>query len=841
MTQRQTIFLAALLHDIGKFYQRGDDSFSNANLSEQTRNMLDYICPINQKGNFGYQHVLWTNEFFNRAQNKFKDLGLNVNVFDPSAQTENNVVNLAVFHHKPNSLMQAVIQLADWWSSGLDREKDYSNWANTNDASTFKDVTLSSVWEEIVIGNSRKNKQEYGYSIAPLDFSKNIFPSLLEETKKGQVEYSKLWEIFFKEFNLIDPKNPSSFTETLLFLLKKYTWCIPASTKQGDLPNTSLFDHLKTTAAIADCLIEYSNCTPDSIEFKDQKVSLQNNHFPLMLFCGDISGIQNFIYNITASKAAMSLKGRSFYLQLLTESIIQRIIKDCEITSGHIVYASGGKFYMLLPNTKKVKTILSDLEREIALNLKNEGFTDLYLCMDYIPFRYDFKDSKGAISIEEEQTHITLSELWTALLNKTAVKKNQKYRFDFSENFNDYFNPKGTGSPSVCDITGKEGKLVKLEQDSDIMVLESVRNQIWLGKSLKDACAIVSSTEGSIRGVDRERVFHPLQMGVEFVILRNKESISTDNVKLLCINSTDFIGSTSVKGNSITKGFTMYGGNDQAIHENGEFKTFDLLAGDENDGFKKLGILRMDVDNLGLIFSNGLPGSTLAKYSTLSGFLDMYFSGYLNIIRNKYEDTVNILYSGGDDVFAIGKWDDIISFAADIRKDFGEYVCNRDELSISGGVAIVNGKFPMAKAAELAGNAEDKAKSYVNDSEISKNAINIFEENINWGDEFDFVISFSEQLHTWITNKAINKGILHKFYAFRYLMKKGLESWRWLSAYTFARYAKDSGKGQIELNELKTILSTGKSGDYHFKTSRMLELICVAARITEFKLRNQIQ
>ena len=64
-TTRKQIFIGALLHDIGKFYQRSDASFSDKynNLSDYSKRMAEDLCPINDNGRFGYQHVIWTNEF----------------------------------------------------------------------------------------------------------------------------------------------------------------------------------------------------------------------------------------------------------------------------------------------------------------------------------------------------------------------------------------------------------------------------------------------------------------------------------------------------------------------------------------------------------------------------------------------------------------------------------------------------------------------------------------------------------------------------------------------------------------------------------------------------------
>jgi CRISPR-associated protein Csm1 len=111
------------------------------------------------------------------------------------------------------------------------------------------------------------------------------------------------------------------------------------------------------------------------------------------------------------------------------------------------------------------------------------------------------------------------------------------------------------------------------------------------------------------------------------------------------VNNTGFERVSELKGRSASYGFTFYGGNKQALLANGNQKTFEDLAG--NGSFKRLGVLRMDVDNLGKIFISGLPADqqNLATYSTLSFMLDLFFSGYLNVIRGRdeFKDWVNIL------------------------------------------------------------------------------------------------------------------------------------------------------------------------------------------------------
>lgn len=68
---------------------------------------------------------------------------------------------------------------------------------------------------------------------------------------------------------------------------------------------------------------------------------------------------------------------------------------------------------------------------------------------------------------------------------------------------------------------------------------------------------------------------------------------------------------------------------------------FEHLAKISN-GANKLGVLKMDVDNLGLIFSEGLKESYdenlgISRVSALSSQLDMFFSGFVNNIASEFK------------------------------------------------------------------------------------------------------------------------------------------------------------------------------------------------------------
>ena len=178
------------------------------------------------------------------------------------------------------------------------------------------------------------------------------------------------------------------------------------------MANVSLYEHLKTTAA-ADCLYLYYQEHRDVFKYDRFRLSIENNACPVLLLGGDLSGIQKFIYNIASRRAAVSLKGRSFYLQLLIDSAIQRIIShpDIDVNTGNIVYSSGGKFYMLLPNTEKVKHAIALLKREFEEELWSDHHGQLLLNVDYVPFAYSTR-SKTFIMKDKPKRLAICGNFW---------------------------------------------------------------------------------------------------------------------------------------------------------------------------------------------------------------------------------------------------------------------------------------------------------------------------------------------------------------------------------------------------------------------------------------------
>jgi len=148
------------------------------------------------------------------------------------------------------------------------------------------------------------------------------------------------------------------------------------------------------------------------------------------------------------------------------------------------------------------------------------------------------------------------------------------------------------------------------------------------------------------------------------------------------------------------------------------------------------------VDNLGQLFMRGFQWAdnkqmgSLSRVATLSRQLNLFFSGYLMELL-RVEPQVQIIYAGGDDLFMVGSWHTLPEVAHKIEQDFKRFAAHNSDFTISGGITLVRGKYPIARAAEMAGEAEASAKDLkrrVAGKVIEKSAFFMMETAIGWED-----------------------------------------------------------------------------------------------------------
>lgn len=88
----------------------------------------------------------------------------------------------------------------------------------------------------------------------------------------------------------------------------------------------------------------------------------------------------------------------------------------------------------------------------------------------------------------------------------------------------------------------------------------------------------------------------------------------------------------------------------------------------------------------------------------------------------KRKRNVTIVYSGGDDVFLAGSWNDVIAAFIDLHNAFKRYT--QGTLTISGGIGLYHSGYPVNMMAKETAELEERSKRLK-----EKNGITLFDED----------------------------------------------------------------------------------------------------------------
>lgn len=713
--------LGALLHDIGKIVRRaGLDSKEH---SEAGSNYL--------KDN-------------NLLDDKYKD-----------------VYDMIDYHHakylssaglKEDSLAYIVYE-ADNIASGIDRVKYENEKIRGNEMDS-----LNSIFNVIRV---EKNNLKKTFKL--FDFDKNGFNMPTSNSiKLTNSDYKKIIDYIKDNLNSFKENiNP----EKLAIVLEACCSYFPSSS-YIDTPDISYYDHVKLTAAVAACFYLFDK--ENNIQnFKEEYFSnLDRNKKKFLLVSGEFSGIQNFIYTISSKMAMKSLRGRSFYLELFAEHIIDEILSTLELSRINLLYSGGSHFYLLLPNTEKTKEVLDIYKEKINNFILERMGTTIYFEMVYTETS---AEELGNGLTKEIKTENKVGELFRKTSSKVSKAKLSRYSL---EQLKELFNEDSsinkihnyTKECTICKKAEDESILKKNaldfgNEEEGIELCNSCQGYIELGKrvsslyhSNNDKFIIEKECVKLEKGV----IFPKYVEGYVSILINDKSYILKNMDKIhryYAINS-------NYTGDKLCKNIWVGNYNITVKDENGkgnliEFK--ELVK--KSKGIERLAVFRADVDNLGKLFQSGFENKdskepyknvTLSKSVVLSRYLSDFFKRKINLILEKkdaakdnnelfrkYCDVICennsnprdivIVYSGGDDVFAIGTWNDIIEFSIDLRTAFKEFT--NDKITLSAGIGFFSENYPIHQMAEKTGNLESLAKVNKDFSgKIIKNSVALFGE-----------------------------------------------------------------------------------------------------------------
>ena len=390
----------------------------------------------------------------------------------------------------------------------------------------------------------------------------------------------------------------------------------------------SLFDHLKTTAAIA-------------ISLNDAESSDE----PFLLVVTDFGGIQNYIYSIRVGTGGLArrLRARSFYVSLLGDAVIHRILRNLDLPMTNCLIASGGRSYLLLPNSQRAREAVditrSEMDRWSLQETRGEIRTNLAM----IPLAKDrLKDFSESI----ERVNFTLRKEKERPL--TSCLQNSHGWVDLGQTLQPLEIPAGGG---LCDSCQKNGAPLRNVRDRTVPICDRCYEDQDVGRLLPRSKFIAF--------FDGDTGRFSLPFGT-FDLVEDLTSVKGKPHMVFSMG-----GFSESQGNlPLTCGFRA-----RYIPQGkgGEILTFEELA-EKTRGRKSLAYLKSDVDNLGFIFASGFrrdgqsDRTSISRITTLSRSLELFFSGYIDYLLATEFPDVYTIYSGGDDLVSVGPgtgWQDL--------------------------------------------------------------------------------------------------------------------------------------------------------------------------------------
>jgi len=779
--------LAGLLHDIGKFAQRtgaAPDTASQAFTSD------DY-------GDHG-AHAKWSISFIQQHVPKSWRAGLSP----------------VLYHHRPQDQVSKVVALADRLSAA-ERE-------SAGEASARQ---LLSVFCRI--GKQSERPPDKFWPLAEQRLTEEtVFPhNPLSRTGENEA-YPSLWERFVRYVQTLPGDDLETYIEGLLYAFQRYTWCVPGAFYRS-VPDVSLYDHSRTTAALAASLAHLEE------PLLDELLAGQRTDEPLVLMIGgDISGVQDFIYTITARGAAKGLRGRSFYLQMLTEAVVRFILRELHLPITNLIYAGGGHLYLLAPVDSAAR--LEELRTLVSRKLLACHGGDLYLALGWASLcAADFKGQN-------------FKNAWRRV--NEAMNTAKRRRFSELEDpavlAQEVFGPLGQGGDEEgeCQVCHYDGPVHK-ETDSsgeERRICSLCQSLEELGADLRDASFLLL---GEVPPKDTRRASYRHALGSFGIAVGLAARDGTPvrplpkDVRRVTLLAMDDSGDSTRLAPTLSERLgcpvapgTRYTVNVTPRTREGDVATFDWLQKQSN-GVKRLGVLRMDVDDLGELFQSGMGNeATLSRVAALSSALALFFEGWVGELCRRanceHVQRVYAIYSGGDDLFIVGSWDALPALANQIRQDFARFAAGNKRVHISGGLTLHAGKYPLYQAAQDAEHALDNAKDLVRPDNRTKDAFNFLDLTIPW-EQFTEIAKEQKELSQLVETAGANRAVLRTLMqlyaqATRSSSERGKPywgPWMWHAAYRLKRMEDRNRSFQDIAAQIRRIRnSLSKDGFRHIET-----------------------
>ncbi len=599
----------------------------------------------------------------------------------------------------------------------LEQAQDYAAPGSDDRAKLVSDALLS-VFSHIQLDQGQKPPLSY-YPLAPLPATYNSQEKLFPGTAKDPTGLAGHLQKLASELDwlgaAVDVERFERVYQHLLALLQRYTWCLPAHRQ-----DVALCDHVKLTSAIAVCLYRYHQADLSAEAVRD---AAQEERFCLLV--GDLSGIQDYIFGITTTGAggvARRLRARSFYLSALSDVLSHQIARRFDLPLGNVIMSSGGKFFILLPNRGDVDARIQAIRREIDAELREEFNGEIAVNLAHVCFA-------GERFRAGSQTQAGFGDVMADVsrkLNRAKRRSGQGVLLDEAGWDEAAFVVErdfwGVGACASC------GKFPAQQAGS---LCKRCERDVQVGKRLPHTRYVAYYDAGYEHPPGDESIPMPLKCSIR-ILAQDELAQAGQPYLLVKLNDPDV---RELAGHA---GSFRYLANYLPMQHANAQMDFEQIAA-QAEGRALLGYVKADVDYLGILFAQGLRRDgggydTATHVAALSRELDLFFSGWIQHALSRGEGGQHFytIFSGGDDLFLVGPWDQAVGLARRIRDEFAAFVGHNPAITLSAGVLFAKERYPISRAARDAEHALELSKEGSPTHAQKRNQLTLLGDTFAW-------------------------------------------------------------------------------------------------------------
>lgn len=594
--------------------------------------------------------------------------------------------------------------------------------------------------------------------------------------------------VLFRQFfenaqNLKHSDNPWLWLEHLDSLMQGHLSNLPAPIET--METVSWYDFARTSAAVAVALYRFRE-TGEAPEAKAHSAGHQET---FVMVSGNFQGIQKFIFtahgDIRQYRSKL-LRGRSLAVSLLSELAADMLCRELELPCISVIFNAAGQFTVLAPGLEdtdhrcqavenRINAWLFDISYgETVMGISQVGATPTDLSRS--GFKRKWRE-KGSANDQKKYHPIDLEEYG-------GTDKSRTYLNGFNSDL----------AAPLCPVCRKRPSESGMEKDRHVQNLKSVcklcRDHIFLGtRVVKSDRLIITEPEKAPVASDK-KLAAPIFDRYQLIFSDgSEEPIRTADILRaweLGSGVKDPSSEITVKYiNGYLPRYTQADRYDPRIPEADKetykkemensdpvqfkhiaHKAQTVEAKDKIVGLSALAVLKADVDDLGLLMSDGLPAEKydMAHLCTLSRQLNAFFAvflpyhlGYFERENQKPYSDVYTVFAGGDDLFLIGPWNRIIELSVDLAGQFRRYVCDNPDVHFSAGITLHRPQTSIELLANLAEDSLETSKT------SGKNRLTLFDETVIWEQSGQlFGQPIYGQIQKWQDEAHLNNAMLYR-------------------------------------------------------------------------------